>query len=478
MIEHTRSPFRTSVAAALAALAVGAPSALAQSCPDDAALTAGFEGAMAHVRFLSDDRLEGRSVATPGERCAADYLVERFREIGLEPAGHEGTYFHAFPVRTGTSLGPDNVLTLADETLELHADWAPHGFSASGESQAGLVYGGYGVSRPRHRNDPFTTADTRGRVVVVEAGDPDSSGGRSVRADPHFKATVASRRGAVGLLILLPEGGALPEIRNEGRASLPIPVATVGGAQADRVRAAARAEAAILFRTDVRPVETAARNVVARLPGSDERLAAEHVVVGAHYDHLGLGGAGSLGPDGRVVHNGADDNASGTAALVEIARMLAAGPRPARSVLFIAFTGEEQGLWGSARFVEDPTIELDRTVAMLNLDMVGRLEDGPLTVFGTGTAQEWDALLDEANDPLDPPIGIVGIPSGSGPSDHASFHAVGIPVLHFFTATHADYHRPSDDWEKIDGEGLGRVIELVAGVAGRLARAGTELTPR
>lgn len=477
MVFRARRHGSVCLVTALVALFVPLPTG-AQSCPDAGALTAGFDGAMAHVRFLADDLLEGRAVATPGERCAADYLVERFRAIGLEPAGHDGGWFHTFPVRTGTTLGYDNAMSLAAEPLVLHADWAPYGFSATGAVRADLVYGGYGVSRPGHPDDAFTRADVRGHVVVVEAGDPDSPGGRSVRVDPHFKATIASRRGAVGVVVLLAEGAMLPEVDGESRAGLPVPVVAVAGARAEQFRAAAREQTRIELRTDVVPVEVAARNVVARLPGAPGPLAGEHVVVGAHYDHLGLGGDGSLDTSRqRVVHNGADDNASGTGAMVEIARALAAGPPPDRSILFIAFTGEEQGLWGSARFVAEPTIDLDRTVAMVNLDMVGRLEDGSLTVLGTGTADEWGALLDEANATLADPLDITRVPVGSGPSDHASFHAAGIPVLHFFTNSHADYHRPSDEWQKIDAAGLDRVIELAAAVTARLGQARTTLTP-
>jgi hypothetical protein len=220
--------------------------------------------------------------------------------------------------------------------------------------------------------------------------------------------------------------------------------------------------------------------VVALLPGSNPLLRDEYVIVGAHYDHLGLGGEGSLAPDAREVHNGADDNASGTAAIVEAARALASGPRPDRSVLFIAFTGEERGLWGSAHFVAEPTIELEAAVAMLNLDMVGRVVDDALTVFGFGTAAEWDEVVDAANGGIARPLAIAKAPDGYGPSDHSSFHAEGIPVLHFFSNTHADYHRPSDDWPLINVDGLDRVVELTSAVTRRLATGGADavaLTP-
>lgn len=452
-------------------LALGAVAPVSgQNCPDPDRLAEGTTGAMAHVRHLADDDLEGRAVGTSGARCAAAYLAARFHALGLDPAGHEGSYFHTFPVRAGAELGPDNTFTVEGERLALGQDWAPYGFSASRAVEAPLVYGGHGLSSPGTARDRFSRISISGKVVVVEAGDPDAPGASSLRADPRFKATVAAGRGAAGMLILLPEGLALPNVTDETRDALPIPIAAIGGATAARVRAAARQDHVGELRTDVRPLPVDAQNVVARLPGTDPEHASEHIIVGAHYDHLGFGGEGSLEPGSRAVHNGADDNASGTAAVLEIARALVDGPPRPRSVLFIAFTGEERGLWGSARFVTDPTIDLERSVAMLNLDMVGRLEDGPLTVLGVGTASRWPTLLDEVNDALAEPHRIVKRASGSGLSDHASFHAEGIPVLHFFTGTHEDYHRPSDDWEKVDGDGLDRIVTFVSCVVERLAR--------
>jgi len=211
------------------------------------------------------------------------------------------------------------------------------------------------------------------------------------------------------------------------------------------------------------------RNVVALLRGADPALAGEAVIVGAHYDHLGHGGSFSMAPGDSAIHNGADDNASGVAAMLDIARRLARGPRPARSIVFIAFTGEEEGLLGSSFYAGHPTIALDRTRAMLNLDMVGRLGAGPLIVYGTDTADEWRAMVDSAA--AAEGIQVRGGGDGFGASDQTSFYARGLPVLHFFTNVHTDYHRPGDDWEKIDAAGLARVAAIVArvatGVAGR-----------
>jgi membrane-associated protease RseP (regulator of RpoE activity) len=189
-------------------------------------------------------------------------------------------------------------------------------------------------------------------------------------------------------------------------------------------------------------------------------------VLGAHYDHLGLGGEGSLAPDARAVHNGADDNASGTANLMEVARIIIeSGKRPSRSILFLAFTGEEKGLWGSGHYVAEPLLPVDNTVAMMNMDMVGRLRENTLTVYGTGTAQEWPALLERLNQAQAEPFVLVSIPDGFGPSDHSSFYGANIPVLMLFTNTHSDYHRPEDDWELINKEGLQRIASFAADIA-------------
>ncbi len=209
------------------------------------------------------------------------------------------------------------------------------------------------------------------------------------------------------------------------------------------------------------------RNVVALLPGADPALAGELVILGAHYDHLGWGPFGSLAPESHEIHNGADDNASGVAAMLSAAGRLAAGPRPERSILFLAFTGEEFGLLGSSYYVGHPVRPLEKTVAMLNLDMVGRLEGDPLIVYGTGTAAEWEELIAAAVAAGD--VEVAFQESGYGPSDHTSFYSSEVPVLHFFTNVHGDYHKPSDDVEEIDFAGLERVAALVADVALRVA---------
>ena len=462
------------VFAAVLLMAVAPPASAQETCPDRGDATNVDDRAMAHIRYLADDRLEGREVGTRGAHCAADYIAAQFREMGLEPAGGDDSFFQTFRLRKGSERGNANALVVGGTRYAVGSDWTPLGFSANGRFERELGYGGYGLSRPGNPDDRYAHIDLTGKIVVLEWGDPDDAHGGSMRGTPHFKATVMAGRDAAGVLVLAPEGMPLPSLEGENRTALDIPVAVVSGDVADEIRAAADASSRANVVTDVRPTSMEARNVVALLPGSDPALRDQYVIVGAHYDHLGFGGEGSLAPDSRDVHNGADDNASGTAAVIEIARALAEGPRPDRSVLFMTFTGEEKGLWGSAHWVLEPTLDIDGAVAMLNLDMVGRMSEDNVTVFGFGTAEEWDEIMDLAIADMSHPLQVARAPDGYGASDHQSFYLEGIPVLHFFTNTHADYHRPSDDWQHINADGLHRVAELTALVAGRLAAGGTE----
>ena len=451
----------------LASPAVSLSAQQAIDCPDVDQLTAGMDPALAHVRYLADDALEGRGAGTNGAGCAAQYIADQFEAIGLESAGSNGSYFQGFPIRAGAVLGAGNTLRTPQNTYTLTTDWIPFGYSASGTVAGTLLYGGDAINRPGDPNNEYPTLDITGRIVVVEDGDLRAPSSQALQTDAHFKASVAAGRNAGGMIILLGDGRGLPDLSDETRAALRIPVAAVRGEAADRIRQAARGGDRASLATSVQPRAVEARNVAALLPGSDPTLADEVLIIGAHYDHLGLGGEGSLDPDAfGVVHNGADDNASGTSGLIEIARLLSQSDRrPARSVLFLAFTAEEKGLWGSSHYVRNPLLPIAQTVAMLNMDMIGRLEGRTLVVEGVGTAEEWMDVLRAANQSTARPLSIATMPDGFGPSDHSSFYGEGLPVLHFFSNTHVDYHRPSDDWEKVDIEGLGQIVDLVSEVA-------------
>jgi len=225
--------------------------------------------------------------------------------------------------------------------------------------------------------------------------------------------------------------------------------------------------------TTVQTVKVPVKNVIGVLPGAGPH-SQETIIVGAHYDHLGRGGEGSLAipADAKEIHNGADDNASGTAGLLELARRLGQLPQPLpRRIVFIAFTGEERGLLGSVNYVDSPLYPLKETVAMFNMDMIGRMEQDKLVVFGTGTSSRWEPLIDKLakEDHLE----LSKKPEGFGPSDHATFYGKEIPVLHLFTGTHSDYHRPSDDWQKINVRDMQRIIDFLEGIVIATAKAET-----
>jgi len=222
------------------------------------------------------------------------------------------------------------------------------------------------------------------------------------------------------------------------------------------------------------PSELSSQNVVAYLPGTDARLRNEIVVIGAHLDHLGRSTAGALDPEAKdAIRNGADDNASGSAAVLELARLISARPLR-RTVVFVNFSGEELGLLGSQYFVDHSPVPVDSIVAMLNFDMVGRMRGDSLIVYGLGTAKEMGALLDSANAPLR--LSISRMPDGFGPSDHSSFYARNVPVLHFFSNLHEDYHRATDDADKINAAGEARIISLAERVAREIDRRDARLS--
>lgn len=233
--------------------------------------------------------------------------------------------------------------------------------------------------------------------------------------------------------------------------------------EAQKPKTFALADWQAIGETDLIREKAKISNVIGVLPGEGP-LADEYILIGAHYDHIGYGGEGSLAPWTHEIHNGADDNASGAVALLETARRIVAqDKKPKRTIVFVGFTGEERGLLGSAYYVKHPVFDLKKTVAMLNMDMVGRLTDEKLIISGSGTAKEFEPLIDKLNEGYK--FAVTKDPSGFGPSDHASFYAKEIPVMHFFTGTHDDYHRPSDDVEKLDIDGIRRIASMLADAA-------------
>src|SRR5258706_6570176 len=465
----------------------------------------------------------------------------------------QARYLQPFPYVASVELGSDNTLRIGPVIypttktsvlpmdLRVVEDWTPLGFSSNGRIDgASATFVGYGITDSSLKYDDYASEDVKDKIAVAFEGTPDGDNphGQFARFEEvRFKAAAAHQHGANALILIAHEvnfnDDKLTRLRydNSGEAGLPIAVisrqsavhlfgkrdlaeldsfektigqmalAKVSPSMSPTMSSSEVKMELIAFTVTIQlsinvvRSETPSFNVIGTLPGSDPKLKNEAIVIGAHYDHLGLGGEGSGSLSARTgIHHGADDNASGVAGLIELARMLSS-QKLKRTVVFIAFSGEEEGLIGSSYYVNHPIVPLVNTVAMINMDMIGRLKERNLIVGGVGTAQEWRSLIDTGNavqgmtvslnnsDRSNPVIGVPVVTGsngrpvvtldpdkkfvltlnedGYGPSDHSSFYAKQVPVLFFWTGTHNDYHKPSDTADKINYEGEARIVDFV-----------------
>lgn len=458
----------------------------------------------AHIRYLASDELAGRRAGTPGAERAARYVVRAFTEYGLEPPSDMPTYLQTFSFPVGVELGEGNRLVLMNGSRNVAVfqpgrDFLPLAGSVPDRVVQPVVFAGYGISAPEIDYDDYAGIDVRGKVVLVlrwspEGDDPTSRFARYL--SERYKVATARAKGARG--ILFASGPTTDEIDrligfsvDERPERLGIVAISVTQAVARRIaslggedlaalqreidttgqpRSRSLSPAALNLRTDLKARTRTTHNVVGIVPGRDAARSDEVLVIGAHYDGLGLGGPGSLDPVPGEIHNGADDNASGVAAMLELAQWFAYPTnRPARTLAFVAFGAEEMGLLGSSEFVDDPPFPLKDVAAMINLEMIGRLDE-ELIVYGIGSSPAWPGVLAEADDPA-AGLAVRSMAEGYGPSDHAPFYLRGVPVLAFFTGVHEDYHRASDDPEEIDLEGTRRVTRFVREVLLTIANA-------
>ncbi|MEO8190304.1 MAG: M28 family peptidase [Acidobacteriota bacterium] len=450
------------------------------------------------VATLAADDMEGRGLGTKGLDRAADWIESRLRALKLEPA-FAGSYRQPFDVKIGVALEPGNALSGVAE-----GDWSPLGFSSAGAFSGEIAFVGYGIEAAPLDYRELSGVDLKGKVALMlryepqEKDDASKFDGRrpSRWSAPRYKVLQARERGAVAVVFvdgpLQDEGkDKLPALRNDGPESpAGIPVLQVrlsvarkwlsgDGISLDAFQKSVdsdlkpRSTGATGVRLDGRVALRAsyakAANLAGVIPGRGA-LAKEVVVIGAHYDHLGYGGAGSMKPNTRAIHHGADDNASGTAAVLLAARKLTAdlaSQTNRRTVVFALFSGEEVGLAGSSWLVAHPPFPFENVKAMVNLDMVGALQNDELIVLGTESAKEWAAAIA----PLGEEAGlkILGRGDGYGPSDQTSFYAKQVPVLHFFTGTHIRYHTPEDTADAINAAGGAKVIDFTARVGEALA---------
>ena len=476
------------VTAAIGAGAEGAP-AHAESKPSGRARQ---ERALSIVRRLADPRWEGRGVGTAGIDSAARYLAAEMAARGLRPAGDDGTWFQRMEVTTGVEVGEPCAIEIHGRRTGVGDRFMPIGFSTNGTLTAPVVFAGYGITAPGYEYDDYAGIDVRDKIVLVfsqEPGEMDSTSRfdgnvNTPHAELRTKAINAREHGALGMLVvngpLLHAGEPLRKPRTEGGGYMTsgLIAARVG----DEVARALLAHAGITLEDAQTAIDSHGRPHSMALPDSvtltvtlkRTRASIENVVgmftgrdttrtlvVGAHYDHLGMGGEGSLAPDQNVPHVGADDNASGVAVMLEIAgemgARIARGSRPVHDLVFCAFTAEETGLVGSSHFVDQPPRPLATIEAMINMDMVGRMRENRLMVMGVGTAEELPGLVERVNAGR---FQIRTSSDGYGPSDHSSFYKRQVPVLMLFTGAHSDYHRPSDTPDKIDPDGLVRITDF------------------
>ncbi len=436
------------------------------------------------IKALAAPEMEGRGAGTKGLSRAEHLIEKRYKELGIPPAGVHA-YAQPFSVVTGARLKSDNSFTIgtgndSKNEITINRDFVPYSFSASGQVSAPLVFAGYGITADEFHYDDYAGIDVKDKVVVVlryEAASfaqKNGNHGLTQHSQLISKAINARNHGAKAVVVLNGKLGDGEEdlLTRFGSVSGPenvgIVMVQVKNAVAepwfqsagkslkdvqDQINSSTKPASFALpeslhisLHIDIETTRATVNNVLAWLPGQTD----EYVIVGAHYDHLGRGNFDSLAPSqiGQI-HPGADDNASGTAGVLELARLLA--PQRGqlkRSILFMDFAGEELGLLGSAAWVKNPTRPLAKAVAMINMDMIGRIKDDKVYIGGVGTGSTFKAVLEQAQ--KDAPFKIEYSASGYSSSDHTSFVTKKIPSLFFFSGLHSDYHKPSDTWDKIN----------------------------
>ena len=417
-----------------------------------------------HIQTLASDKFEGRETGQKGEQLSSDYIVKQFQEIGLSPKGIQD-YLQAFPFTKNTKIGSKTNLILDGKKLEVVSDFIPLAYSSNSSAKGETVNVGYGIAAPKLDYDDYKLLkNLRGKIFVMEISTPDHAGPHSKYdeyADLRTRIDTAIAKGAAAVLFINSDKDFTdpkPEYKNRITPSA-IPVIFISIKQSEKL-SKGQSQRVEISAELLKEIGTG-HNVI----GFINNEAINTVIIGAHYDHLGFGGDESLYRGEPKIHNGADDNASGTAALIELARYLKAVGSKNNNYLFIAFSGEEKGLLGSGFFVKNPTVDLSKINYMLNMDMVGRLktEDPTLLINGVGTSDAWKVTMSFIK--IDS-LKIKTTESGVGPSDHTSFYLKDIPVLHFFSGTHSDYHKPSDDEPLINYSGefriLNYMIQLIA----------------
>jgi hypothetical protein len=445
-----------------------------------------------HIKYLSSDALAGRFPGTKGDSLTEAYIINELKSYKIKPAGENG-YKQPFTFTSEIKPGENNKLILNGASAMAGDDFLPVYLSSNSSAEGNVVFVGYGINAPELNYNDYSGIDLKGKIALMFLYSPgynnphDNPFGKYERLGTKCRA--AKEQGAAGVIVIKgPESGEdeLLKLRMFGapentgipvisvKRNLAEPVFSAAGKnmrelqkEIDSLRAPKSFETGGIagINADLIYVQANTANIIAFIEGNDPQLKNETVIIGAHMDHLGDGMKyGSLYEKHTPeIHNGADDNASGTAGVLELAEYFSAKKKDLkRSILFIFFSGEEAGTIGSLYFTKSELFKKYNFSAMINLDMIGRLNENKLTIGGTGTSSIWVPLLDSLNKSYS--FNAVYDKDGYGPSDHASFYAKDLPVLFFFTGLHKQYHRPDDDWELINSDGTAKVVSMAADI--------------
>ncbi len=454
-----------------------------------------------HVFYLASPKLQGRQAGTEGDSLAAVYIREKFIEAGLEPLFNN--CFQYFTLVTEVSAGESNKLNVAGKEFEAGKDFQPFSFSTSDSLEASVVFAGFGIEGKSDSLvwDDYKTVDVKSKWVLLIRGDPEPDNPSSAfipMASDRAKALNAKDKGAAGVLLVSPSSidradqpvdiafdksvsdAGIPVIsitRKLAADILMLQVKSIDSLEKQMISTrqpiSFNAPTKVTAITQIQREKAVSRNIAAMVQGSHPDLKDEFIVIGAHYDHLGMGGSGSGSrvPDETAVHGGADDNASGVASLIELARYFSIpSNRLSRSIIFASFGAEEMGIIGARYFVDHAPVPVRSIKAMINMDMVGRLKDEKepsISISGTGTSNITDSILNITE--KNRVFSIKRVPDGYGPSDHAAFYTAGIPVMFLSTGVHTDYHTPLDSPEKLNFEGQAAITEFTADLLSILA---------
>ena len=446
-----------------------------------------------HIKYLSSDKLEGRFPGSEGSKKAIKYISKNWEAQGVLPAGTK-KYEQPFSYISKVSLGNRNILRVRNSKsrYKIKKDFIPIGWSGNGNIDDKVVFVGYGfdIDDSLSWND-YINVNVKNKWVLMFLNGPDGNSTHSpygYHKKLYNKVIAARDRGVGGILFMEREekenNKLKPLVYRQSASSAGLPIIQITHAVANNIindkdktvadlRSKIDQELAsfsfeldrkVSARVNLKFEKETATNVIGFIEGSDPILNKEYIIIGAHYDHLGYGGhmSGSLNPDSMQIHNGADDNASGIAGILELSHKLMTNKKLlGRSIIAICFDAEEKGLLGSKFYTQTPTKDLEQTAIMINMDMIGRLNEKPITVGGVGSAKTLSETIEvvQKNHTLKIDKNISGMDFGR--SDHASFYREDIPVLFFFTGAHQDYHKPSDDWDKIDYQGEKEVLNFV-----------------